>query len=423
MKFFRSVFIILVFFSVVCFAQGEAAIIFLKLPPSPSLNSMGGVGTSLPGADVYSFYYNPAHLANTETMGNLSFQFFPEKVDWMGRLTNNNMHLISTAATLGWTFNNLIPGFPFRLGLGYMNSAMNYGRSWWAVAPDAPEDKDEYSTFGAAIGFDYLLSVQIGLNYKDIKSTLTTTRNPASSLAPNKAYTAKTTAMDYGILVTASSSKLLNNPFDFNYRGNLTASPFLNLSVGYDQRNIGKEVSYGIMQAGSNDPIGRTAVLGYSLSAGIDAELEKNDILNIFRIDWAIEAEDILIKERPESFTGRTFEYQTGIGDIDFGRNLIELKSSNDVAVRKGVRFEVGEMVSISAGSFDGGRYISAQTSGFGLRTKGLFKVFRNTGKIMAFLADHVDIRYFNCSYFAGTELETQMKSVSINLYGIENIF
>lgn len=423
MKFFRSVLSVLFLLPVFIFAQGEDAILFLRLPPSPSLNSMGGVGTSLPGADVYSFYYNPAHLANTETMGNVSFQFFPEKINWMGRLTDNKMHLTSTAATLGWTFNNLIPGFPFRLGVGYMNSAMNYGRSWWAVASDAPEDKDEYTSFGAAIGFDYPITVQIGLNYKDIKSTQTTTWNPASSLAPNTAYTAKATAMDYGILITASSSKLLNNPFDFNYREKLTASPFLNLSVGYDQRNIGKEVSYGIMPAGPNEPIGRTAVLGYSLSAGIDAELEKNDVLNIFRFDWSIEAEDLLLKERPESYTGRTFDYQTGIGDIDFGRNLIELKSSNEVAVRKGIRFEVGEMVSISAGSFDGGRYISAKTSGFGLRTKGMFKVFRNTGKIMAFLANHVDIRYFNCTYFAGTELETELKSVSINLNGIENIF
>lgn len=42
-------------FSVTNFAQGEAAVPFLLLNPSPSLSAMGATGTALPTEDPFGF--------------------------------------------------------------------------------------------------------------------------------------------------------------------------------------------------------------------------------------------------------------------------------------------------------------------------------------------------------------------------------
>ncbi len=68
------------------FAQGEAALPFLLLQPSPSLTAMGQTGTALPTNDPFGFVWNPAQLGYTSLHNNLSFIFYPSKVDWLGGL-------------------------------------------------------------------------------------------------------------------------------------------------------------------------------------------------------------------------------------------------------------------------------------------------------------------------------------------------
>jgi len=46
---------LLTLFSVTNFAQGEAAVPFLQLNPSPSLSAMGATGTALPTDDPFGF--------------------------------------------------------------------------------------------------------------------------------------------------------------------------------------------------------------------------------------------------------------------------------------------------------------------------------------------------------------------------------
>ena len=43
-------------FSVINYAQGEAAVPFLLINPSPSLSAMGATGTALPTEDPFGFH-------------------------------------------------------------------------------------------------------------------------------------------------------------------------------------------------------------------------------------------------------------------------------------------------------------------------------------------------------------------------------
>ncbi|MEJ2054049.1 MAG: hypothetical protein P8X42_09030 [Calditrichaceae bacterium] len=41
-------------------AQGESAVPFVTIQPSPGLNGMAGAYTALPTHDTFGFFYNPA---------------------------------------------------------------------------------------------------------------------------------------------------------------------------------------------------------------------------------------------------------------------------------------------------------------------------------------------------------------------------
>jgi len=44
------------------FCQGESTLLFLRIPPSPTLNGMGRVGVALTSKEPLSLHYNPARL-------------------------------------------------------------------------------------------------------------------------------------------------------------------------------------------------------------------------------------------------------------------------------------------------------------------------------------------------------------------------
>ena len=112
-------------FSVTNFAQGEAAVPFLLLNPSPSLSAMGSTGAALPTEDPFGFLWNPAQLGYTSQTNNLSFIFYPSKVDWAPAF-NVDLELNAIALNVGYNFKDLI-GFPLSFGFGYSNTNLSYG--------------------------------------------------------------------------------------------------------------------------------------------------------------------------------------------------------------------------------------------------------------------------------------------------------
>jgi hypothetical protein len=112
MKTTSSLTILLLFnlFSVTNFAQGEAAVPFLLLNPSPSLSAMGSTGTALPTEDPFGFLWNPAQLGYTSQTNNFSYIFYPAKLEWLPAF-NLDLELRAIAFNAGYNFKDLI-GFP-----------------------------------------------------------------------------------------------------------------------------------------------------------------------------------------------------------------------------------------------------------------------------------------------------------------------
>ncbi len=60
----------------------SGAIPSLLIQPSPLLSAMGQTGVALTSDDPFEFLWNPAQVAQSNHSSNLSFIFYPEKIDW-----------------------------------------------------------------------------------------------------------------------------------------------------------------------------------------------------------------------------------------------------------------------------------------------------------------------------------------------------
>ena len=216
--------------------------------------------------------------------------------------------------------------------------------------------------------------------------------------------------------MTVPAVKLIDPGYQFNILQGIPASPYFNVSMGYSQLNVGKKIYY--IDPAQSDPIPRTAKLGYTLSAGLDLKLN-NSVLRAFGYDFIAEASDVLIRLDP---TTNTTSYQSFIGDIIFGKNLIELKGDNNVVVHKGHNFSLFETVDFMAGRFDGGGYDHERTSGLGVRAKGVLTLLKayTTNKAFHFIADHFDIQYYSAKIDLTDIGETRFEGVNVIFSGYE---
>src|SRR5690606_33576053 len=136
------------------YSQGESAVPFLLLQPSPSLAAMGQTGTALPTEDPFGFLWNPAQLGYTSQNNNLSFIFYPSKLDWLPEL-NADWEVKALAFNLGYNLKDLID-FPLSVGFGYSNVEFNYGTFNFAnPEPTTFESKDYYHAYSLGFGIDY----------------------------------------------------------------------------------------------------------------------------------------------------------------------------------------------------------------------------------------------------------------------------
>ena len=93
-------------FSSSLFAQGEATMMFLRIPPSPILNGMGGVGTALPINEPFAFHYNPAQLGYNSQTTNWAYQFYPSKIQWWPGWNMPDITFNSSVWVGGYNFKN-----------------------------------------------------------------------------------------------------------------------------------------------------------------------------------------------------------------------------------------------------------------------------------------------------------------------------
>ncbi|QQS35046.1 MAG: hypothetical protein IPM56_12370 [Ignavibacteriales bacterium] len=399
------------------FPQGEAAIPFLMLPVSPSSMAMGGTGTALPNDDPLAVLYNPAQLGFSSRTNNLSFIFYPAKVEWLKNL-GFDIELNSYALNLGYDLKNEI-GFPVSVGLGYSRAEMDFG-TYYSPAGSF-NSKDYYQAFSLGVGIDYCVQLSVGYTYKDVTSIL--------SDRPTGSETGRASAepgvYDYGILLNVPLIKLIDENFTFGETPVL--KPNFNFSLGYARTNVGDFVHY--IDPAQADPLPRTDRLGYGINFGLDLIDERINI-NTINISFTVEAEDILVGV---SWTGQDSlirakkEYQSTLSDLRFWKNVIEIEGDEKIVSRRGLMIDLFETLTIYDGHFSGRGYWDVrETSGIGIRAKGLFKLYAYWANdpVTDFLAEHLDIRYYDTDYFSGDEIfETNITGLSIHFQNITSLF
>jgi hypothetical protein len=398
----------------VSFSQGEAAIGFLIVPVSPTQTAMGAAGTSLPTDDPYGFLLNPAQLGYTSQSNNLSFIFYPSSVNWLGF---EGLAVSGVALNLGYNFKNLV-GIPLSVGFGFANPELNFGEFIRTGEGDPTpissfEAKDYYYAYSLGIGVDYYVQFNAGITYKSITSILgPQIFGVGEEQSSGKA---KVSAIDYGLLLNVPVIRLIDDNFTLDIFENVPSIPFLNISFGLSKTNIGDEVYY--IDPAQSDPLPRSARLGYGISTGIDLQFAETNV-NIFDLAFTVDAWDILIER---DGMGKT-EYQSGLGDIDFGKHVIQIKGDDKVVSHAGLQISLLETLVIRNGHFNGRGFHDRKTNGTEIRAKGLLKLLDNftSDPTMKFIADHFDVRYYNSNYFADDLLETKITGIALVINGFE---
>jgi hypothetical protein len=388
------------------FAQQETAVMFISIPVSPSIISIGGAGSSLLTDDPYGFLHNPAQLGYFGSRNNLAGAF-PSTINPLmdspiGFPKDLSLEIKSAAINLGFNLKNLT-GLPLSFGFGYARPEISFYEIPVHVEGNIIGNfvvRDYYDTYSLGLGYDYYLQFYGGISYKHITSILT------------PSITGDFNAIDFGFLINVPVLRILNNELPFLIE-RIPANPFINLSFGYTRQNLGNEVYY--IDRNQTDPLPRMLSLGYGLSIGINVEYNKYPA-NLIKLEFTSEAQDLLIT-RDEN-TG--IEYQSGLGDISIGKHIIGIKGDEKVINRSGVKVNLLETISYRTGKYNGRFFDNRKTSGFELRTKGLFLLLSSMLNInmINYLAEHVDIRYNHTTYNYFPHFDTKAYNFILVLSG-----
>ena len=412
---FLAVLLFLNLFLVTNFAQGEAAVPFLQLNPSPSLSAMGATGAALPTEDPFGFLWNPAQLGYTSQTNNFSYIFYPSKLEWLP-VFNLDLELKAIAINAGYNFKDLI-GFPLSFGFGYSNFEVNFGEF---VRTDENgnvlgtfEAKDYYDAYSFGLGLDVGVQLSVGYTIKDVTSILSdqpTGEEQGTGMA-------ETTVNDFGILFIVPVLKLIDDKMQVQLDEDLFAQPKFNFSLGYSKSNIGDSISY--IDPAQADPLPRVARTGYSIATGFDLVTDDFSI-NAFNLSFTVEAEDILVSRSSPYQTH--WEYQD---DLDFWKNIVQIEGDEKIVSRTGTKLEFAETFSYSFGHFSGRGYGQRKTNGYEFRLKGILKVAALWADhpVTDFLRDHFDIRYYNINYFADHDFETKMTGLAFYVHNLNELF
>ena len=401
---FLSILFLFNFFQVKSVAQGEAALPFLLLQPSPSLSAMGQTGTVLPTNDPFGFVWNPAQLGLNSQKNNLSFIFYPSKLEWLP-VFNLDLELKGSAFNAGYNFKDLI-GFPLSFGFGYSNTEINFGE---IISRDengniigTSQAKDSYNAYSFGLGMDYYIQLSFGYTIKDVTSNL------------SNELTAKTTVNDFGILMNVPVIRLIDENLLLPIDDGLKGKPTFNFSLGYSKSNIGDEIYY--IDPAQADPLPRMERFGYGVSTGFDLVTD-NFSINAFNFLFTVEADDILIDSDQ---TG--WEYQSTLSDFRFWKNIVLAEGDDNIVSHVGLKLEFVETVALAFGHFQGRGSDQIKTSGYEFRAKGLLRLYALWAKdpIADFIRDHIDIRYYNTDFFDGSSFETKITGLAFYIHNLD---
>lgn len=380
-------------------AQGEAAVPFLQITPSPCTNGMGGAAAVLPSFDAFAPMVNPGQLGLLSLQNVFNASTYTPKTNWLPSFHIDNLTYSATSLNAGLDLAAFLPlPFPLGVGVGYSRISIELG-TFYITGPGGTDmigsyqPHEESENISVGVGLDYYVRLGIGMNSKRVSSFLA----PIGTEQEKDAGTAKVTATDFGLLLVVPVpeivSKAVGKPIEL-VKG---VDPLLDLSTCYVRSNQGGEVRY--LVAALADPLPRTAKLGLALEAGATAKAGSS-VWKLASASLVRQAEDILVTRHGDG----TFEYQSGVGEINFVQNVIEGRYPNHVLVRKGWELQVGECLFLRGGSVHGMGF-NYETSGYSIALGGLVRMLEFASPDLAqtswiaFLGDHLDLQYHSSSY------------------------
>jgi hypothetical protein len=137
-------------------------------------------------------------------------------------------------------------------------------------------------------------------------------------------------------------------------------------------------------------------------------------ILNAFDIAFTVDAEDILIESNVSGSN-----YQSGLGDIDFSKNVIQIEGDENVVSHAGLQISLLETLVLRNGHFSGRAYGVRKTNGIEIRAKGLLKLLEelSDSPTIKFISDHFDLRYYNTDYISTL---SKMNGIALVINGFD---
>jgi hypothetical protein len=395
---------------VAMFAQGESAVPFLLITSAIDGNGMGGISASYPSENAFSTIANPGQLGFFTLQNVLSVSTYTPKAAWLPQFNIPNLTYDVTAISAGINLQQFVSlPVPVSVGFGYSKISLELG-SFTIFSPlggimtSTSNESSENFTIG--VGVDYYVRAGFGFTTKSIVSNLSPI-GTESELATGRA---KVSAYDFGMLLQAPIidivAKAKGEPVEFAPG----LSPLADLSFGYVRSNIGGEVSY--LAAAQSDPLPRRAAIGLDLELGVMSK-KVADGWKIASFTWARESEDVLVTRKSDG----SFDYQSGLGDINFVDNVILGKWGSKVTLRKGWQVQAAECIYVRQGSviMPGLKYT---TRGYGIALGGFFKLVEaiapstNSGGMVQFIADHFDVQFQTCTY---SETESPIAGTSMS--------
>jgi len=384
------------FLSSFSFAQGEAALPFLEIPTNAEMNGMGYASVAHITDNPAALTTNPAHLG-LQCLNNSIFTAGANYSNWAPYFHqfNVDMWTRTIVANAGINLNKFYPQLPpLSVGISYSNIHMQYGYYYPNIEfASSGYTYDESNQVTLSVATEYLVRASIGLTYKHITSTQSD--QPTAGEPGNGSASANLN--DLGFLLDVPfislASKIINQPIKIYDN----ISPLFNFSLGISKSNLGQESIYYIDPA-QGDPLPRLARAGIGFTFGL--QYDQNDISWVpFSFKWTVEANDICVKYNSAGLP----EYQPGLGDINFFKEVILGKTNKETDKLKGWELNFFESFYVYGGRFledpDRGNR-NFKTDGYAVSLSGILKTFAVIqpgileNNIMKYFINHIGIKY-----------------------------
>ncbi len=399
-------------------SQGATAVPFLLVPPSPEGLGIGGGTAAIPTTDAIAPLVNPGQLGLFSLTNLFNASTYIPTSDWLPQYGLSGMSYGVTALNAGYNVRPLL-SLPFDLsvGLGYSRVSLDLGTiSFTTSAGPAVigqfQSKESSESYSVGIGLDYCVRLGFGFNFKRVVSEI----GEIGTQPETGVSTGKSSATDFGLLLVVPIDRIVVGVSGTSLEIAPRIKPFLDVSLGLVEANVGEAMSYG--NGALADPLPRTSAIGLSAGIGLVMRLRETE-WQLASVRLVHQAEDLLVSRHGDG----TFDYKSGLGDIQFWDDVVLGKSNVLVTSRRGWQVQVGEFFSWRAGSAETPGDIRYTTYGYSICLGGILKFidwvnhYPDTDRSwIGFLMAHIDLQFHYATYDQSTSGAGSPTAQSLNL-------